>query len=356
MNRRSFLQGTGLAAQRLLGATPGISIIVDPKDPIASAPPARWAVGELRAALETKGVAAQVYPRLEAVPAGERSIVVAGSASSVARQILKAGNVAIPSSSEALCLVAGNLGGRSVLLAGGSDVRGLVYAVLELADRVRYAAAPAAALEVTKPVVEKPANAIRSCARCFVSDVEDKSWYHDRGLWKEYLTMLAANRFSRFNLTFGIGYNSAQRVPDSYFYFAYPFLLAVPGYDVRAAGLPDAERDRNLETLRFIGEQTVARGLQFSLALWSHAYEWPDPTNYRITGLTPEIHARYCHDALLTLLKACTTITSLSFRVHGESGVRDGSYEFWQTLFEAIPKAGRRIDVDLHAKDRKSVV
>jgi hypothetical protein len=36
--------------------------------------------------------------------------------------------------------------------------------------------------------------------------------------------------------------------------------------------------------------------------------------------------------------------------VHGESGVRDGSYEFWQTLFAAIPKAGRRLDVDLHAK------
>ncbi len=350
MNRRSFLKSAGIAAQSLLSAAPGVSVIVDPKDPIASAPPSRWAAGELRAALESQGVAAQVYPRLDAAPAGDHHVVVAGGASSAARQILKGANASMPSSPEALCLVAGSLGGRSVLLAGGSDVRGLVFAVLELADRVRYGGAPLAALEIGKPVVEHPANAIRSCARCFVSDVEDKSWFYDRGLWKDYLTMLAANRFSRFNLTFGIGYNSAQRVPDSYFYFAYPFLLPVPGYDVRAAGLPDAERDRNLETLRFIGEETVARGLQFSLALWSHAYEWPDPTNYRITGLTPATHTSYCREALLALLKACPTITALSFRVHGESGVRDGSYEFWQTLFEAIPKAGRRIDIDLHAK------
>jgi hypothetical protein len=46
----------------------------------------------------------------------------------------------------------------------------------------------------------------------------------------------------------------------------------VPGYDVRATNLPDAERDRNFETLRFIAEQTVARGLDFQLGIWMHGY------------------------------------------------------------------------------------
>ena len=169
--------------------------------------------------------------------------------------------------------------------------------------------------------------------------------------WKEYLSNLAAQRFNRFNLTFGIGYNSARNIPDSYFYLAYPFLFAVPGYDVTAVGLPDAERDRNLETVRFISEETVARGLQFNLALWSHAYEWPNPdTNYRISGLTPQTHAPYCRDALAVLLKACPDITGLSIRMHGESGIPDGRYDFWETLFQAVKRAGRRIDIDLHAK------
>ncbi len=356
MNRRSFLKYTGIAAgatevHSLAGATQGVSIIVDPRDAIASAPPAVWAVGELHAALSVQGVAAQVYPRMDAAPAGDRYVVVAGANNAAARQILKDAKTSMPSSAEALCLVPGNLGGRAALLAGGSDTRGLLYAVLELADRVKHGNAAGAALEVRTPVVEKPANVIRSCARCFVTPVEDKAWFYDRGHWVEYLSMLAAHRFNRFNLTLGIGYNSARNVPDSYFYLAYPFLLPVPGYNVTATDLPDAERDRNLETLRFISEETVARGLQFNLALWSHAYQWPNPdTNYKIAGLTPETHAPYCRDALAALLKACPKITGLSFRMHGESGIPDGGYDFWATLFAAIKPAGRRIDLDLHAK------
>jgi hypothetical protein len=339
------------AVRSLAGASRGTSIIVDPGDPIASAPPATWAVRELQSALGTKGAGAPVYPRIDAAPAGHRHVIVAGAEAPLARQMLTGAHVTMPSSAEALCLVPHHVTTGPALLAGGSDVRGLVYAVLELADRVKYADPADEALDVAKAVMEKPANAIRSCARCFVSEVEDKSWFYDRGHWVEYLSTLAAHRFNRFNLTFGLGYNEARNIPDSYFYFAYPFLLAVSGYHVRAVGLPDAERDRNLEMLRFISDETTARGLQFNLALWSHAYEWPNPdTNYKIDGLTPATHAPYCRDALAALLKACPNITGLSIRMHGESGIPDGRYDFWETLFDGIKSAGRRIDIDQHAK------
>src|SRR5260370_22523186 len=59
------------------------------------------------------------------------------------------------------------------------------------------------------------------------------------------LSMLAANRFNRFHLAFGIGYDFLTRVTDAYFLFAYPFLLRVPGYNVRVPQLADAERDSN---------------------------------------------------------------------------------------------------------------
>jgi hypothetical protein len=352
MNRRSFLKQSGAVAgaalaSELAGATQNISIIVDPRDPVATAAPSGWAVRELQAALAKQSVTAKVFPSLNAAPAGGQTIVVAGGGSAAAREILRGTNLSMPSSPEALCLAPGRLGGKSVLLAGGSDARGLVYAVLELADRAGYGST----LDIGTPVVEKPANAIRSCARCFVSPVEDKAWFYDRDMWVEYLSALATHRFNRFNLTFGIGYNSARDIPDSYFYLAYPFLLRVPGYNVTASGLADSERDRNLETLRFISEETAARGIQFNLALWSHAYEWPNPvTNYRILGLTAETHAPYCRDGLAAVLKACPKITGLSVRMHGESGIPDGRYDFWETLFAAIKPAGRRIDLDLHAK------
>src|ERR1019366_2423518 len=109
------------------------------------------------------------------------------------------------------------------------------------------------------PLAERPANVIRSVTRLFTSDVEDKPWYNDREMWPPYLTMLAAQRFNRFNLSFGIGYD---------------FLRNVPGYKVRVPQLPDAERDRNLAMLKYISEQTVARGIEFQLGIWMHGYEW----------------------------------------------------------------------------------
>jgi hypothetical protein len=318
MNRRNFLKQTGLAAgatavHGLKGATQEVSIVVDPMDAVASAAAPSWAVRALQEAFQAQGVTARVYPRMDATPAGGRHILVAGAGNATARQMLEASHASMPAGPEGLGLLTGRAGGRSALLAAGTDERGLVYAVLEVADRVKYGSS----LDLKSPILEKPANTIRSCARCFVSDVEDKSWFYDRALWAEYLTTLATHRFNRFNMTFGVGYNGASNIPDSYFYFAYPFLLPVPGYDVTAVGLPNAERDRNLETLQFISEQTVARGLQFNLALWSHAFEWPNTdTNYKIAGLTTETHAAYCRDGLAALLKACPGITGLSFRVH----------------------------------------
>src|SRR5471030_27036 len=94
-----------------------------------------------------------------------------------------------------------------------------------------------------------------------------KSPGNDREMWPPYLTMLAAQRFNRFNLSLGMGYDFLREVTDAYFLFAYPFLLSVPGYNVRAAGLNDAERDSNLAALKFIGEEAAARGLHFQLGI-----------------------------------------------------------------------------------------
>ena len=356
MDRRDFLKTSGLAVvgasgiRSLSGATQSVSIIVDPQDPIASAASAAWAIRELQVCLGAQGVTTKIYSRIEAAPAGDRHVVVAGGSSAIAQQLLGTAKVTMPSSAEAVCLVPASHGSRPVLLAGGSDVRGLVYAVLELADRAKYVEG-GTPLEIRTAVVEKPANLIRSCGRGFESDIEDKPWFDDRSWWGEYLTTLATSRFNRFNLQTGHGYNGNRDIPDAYFYLAYPFLLAVPGYDVRVNKLPDAERDHNLEMLRFISDQTVLRGMQFNLALWSHAYQWPSgDTNYTIEGLTPETHAPYCRAALTALLKACPNITGLSFRMHSESGIPPGSYAFWATTFEGIKNAGRRIDLDLHAK------
>ena len=43
-------------------------------------------------------------------------------------------------------------------------------------------------------------------------------------------------------------------------------------------------------------------------------------------------------------------ISGLTFRVHGESGVEEGSYEFWKTVFDGVATCGRTVEIDMHAK------
>jgi hypothetical protein len=130
--------------------------------------------------------------------------------------------------------------------------------------------------------------------------------------------------------------------------------LAAPDGTVLPAPveLSDSERKMNLDALKFIAGQTAARGLQFQLGIWTHAYQWTDSPHayHKIEGLTGETHAAYCRDALAMLLKQCPEIEGLTLRVHGESGIPEGSYDFWRTLFKSIQGCGRTVEIDMHAK------
>ncbi len=355
LNRRQFLRtaaeaaagvavGVAVAADKSRGA----AIIIDPADAVASSVVAGWAAGELERALAERGVPVRILRSVAQAPAGHLRIVAAGMASPGAAAALNAAGARTEAVPEALALCQGTAG----VWACGHDARGLTYALLELADRARHAEDPLAALAVPKPVAERPANAVRSITRLFTSEIEDKPWYNDREMWPAYLSMLAAQRFNRFNLALGIGYDFLTAVTDGYFLFAYPFLLSVPGYNVRVPQLPDAEREHNLEMLRYISEQTVARGLEFQLGIWMHGYQWirSPNANYTIEGLSAETHGPYCRDAVRALLRAVPKISGVTFRVHGESGVQEGSYQFWKTVFDGVATCGRKVEIDMHAK------
>lgn len=356
-SRREFLRTTATAAAAsaislprvsYARAKPPVAIFLDSDNELVKAPPVQWAVAQLSEALDFRGFPAQILSSADQTSSSAYRIVVSSRLS----EFVPRENFYVPDSGEIVALVRGKSNSHSDFFAAGSDVRGLVYAVLELADRVRLASDPLGDLRRIKTIIQKPANKIRSIARPFNSDVEDKVWFYDRSFWHAYLTELATQRFNRFSLTFGIGYDFTTDITDAYFHFAYPFLLSVPGYDVRAVPLADSERDKNLEMLRFIGEETVKRGLQFHLGLWTHAYKWTNSprANYTIEGLNKDNHAAYCRDALTALLKAVPTINGITLRVHGESGIAEGSYDFWKTVFDGVTRCGHKVEIDLHAK------
>jgi hypothetical protein len=360
INRRDFLKRTSVAAgigalgvpvASAAAVQPGVALIIDPRDPVAASAPAGWAAEELRQVLVARQIAVEMAGSLDQARAAATRIRIAGIASPAAQDLLRRANMTITAASESLALVPSTDADGPTLLAAGNDARGLTYAVTELADRVRHGADPVAALSVARAIVEQPANSVRSIARCFESDVEDQSWFHDRAMWRQYLAMLATQRFNRFSMTFGLQYNYPMEVSDVYLYFAYPFLLSVPGHEVRVRELPAAERDRNLETLQFIGQETVRRGLEFQVGLWTHGYKLDSPkVNYHVEGITEQNHAAYCRDALALLLRTCPEISGITFRIHGESGIAEGDFAFWRTVFAAFASAGRPVEIDMHAK------
>lgn len=357
-SRRKVIQASGsLAAVTTMkgfawAEDARVCIVLDPNDALASAPEVRWATDQLEKMFVVRGVQVVRCASLSQANSGVVSVLAASPSYAAVRMLLHNVGLSVPEGSEALGIVHGTIAGKQVVAATGNDARGLVYALLELADRAACATSPISGVMSGRSIVEKPANKVRSMMRSFTSDVEDKPWYNDREMWPEYLTMLAQQRFNRFNLAFGIGYDFIRQVTDAYFLFTYPFLLQVPGYDVRATNLSDSERDANLAMLKYIAKETVARGLEFHVGLWMHGYIWIDSphANHLIEGITKENHGPYSRDAVRMLLREVPEISGITFRIHGESGVTEGSYDFWKCVFDGVANCGRKVSIDLHTK------
>jgi hypothetical protein len=368
--RRDFLKLAGavsicsLSPNAFAAGEGGVSIIIDAANEAASTGPVKRAMEKLQSAFKARGISCQEAHTAEAASGSSFSVVVCDAESQLAQGFPSVPALTTP---ESLRLIPGHLGRTPAVLISAKDPRGFVYGLLELAERAQFSTDPLAALHLAGAVEEKPANELRGVGRYFCSELEDKPWYYDKAFWSGYLDRLVASRFNRFTMAFGLEYDFPRGVTDDYFHFVYPYLFDVPGYqNVRVVQLAAAdgtrlavpvplsraERSRNLEMLRFIAAETGARGLHFQLAIWTHAYQWTDSPNayHRIEGITADNHARYCRDALAILLKEIPEIQGLTMRVHGESGIPEGSYSFWSTVFEAIANAGRDIEIDMHAK------
>jgi len=195
-SRRGFLQmaalSLGVLGARSAGpaqsaAGTGISLIADPADSVASSQPAVFAMQQLISGITRHDIPVRRFESLEQAPSSDLYIVAAGADSSFAADTLRKAGMAMPmpNTPEWLGLLPSVHNHRNFLLACGRDARGLMYALLELADRVEHAADPLRALKVEQAVVEQPFNEIRSIGRLFSSDIEDKPWFNDREIWRE---------------------------------------------------------------------------------------------------------------------------------------------------------------------------
>jgi hypothetical protein len=121
MNRRHFLSRAGFAVeaitcQVLLRAQPvnSVALVMNPADPIASAPPCQWAAQELEQALTDMGTKVRRCERLEQVRVDERPLMAAESSAQL-KATLASAPVPLPNLPESFALFETQLSGRQVV-------------------------------------------------------------------------------------------------------------------------------------------------------------------------------------------------------------------------------------------------
>lgn len=133
-----------------------------------------------------------------------------------------------------------------------ADERGAMYALLDAAEQIRRSGKIAAG-------AGRPATPLRGIRVFLHNKDQEESWYFAREYWDAYFSMLARNRFNRFNLVFAHQTN--------YLAPPYPFLVELAEFpQIRVPGLADAERARNLAMLCYIAKAAADHGVDFTLS------------------------------------------------------------------------------------------
>jgi len=219
----------------------------------------------------------------------------------------------------------------------GADPRGIMYGLLEASEQIRKSGKISAAKGSTK-------TSIRGI-RYFLHNADlERDWYYAKDYWDEYLTMLAHNRFNRFNLVFA--HQTDYLAPP------YPFWIDLPEFPtIRGKNLTAEQREKNLEMLRYIAQGCVSRGIDFTLGVWEHnIQEYRRPPMIPMTeGLTNDNIGPYSYAALKKILQLVPEISSVQMRTNGESGiVQERQVDFYKNyVFKAIKDAGRPVFLDL---------
>ncbi|MDP6637332.1 MAG: hypothetical protein QGG42_20735 [Phycisphaerae bacterium] len=345
--------GVLVASLVLLVASPlpavervSVSVLTDAK----IAPAVRHGLSKLTEALQTKGIKPE--------QTGMGDIVIAATVAGrtgPAAKVHKTLGAKTPGGAETLRIKKTVWKGREALLVSGGDARGLMYALLDVADRIAWAKDANKPLSEVRDADEAPFVPERSLSkytmhrRCF------ESYFHDEAYWKRYLDMLARNRFNTLALLFG--YENA-----GYFAPPYPYFFNVEGYDdVAVVGITPAQQKRNLESLNRLIRMARARGLNITLGIWDHIYrggvqgptaDAKKPTEGLVWGVTARNLVPYTKAALTQFLKKVHNIDAIQFRMHGESGLsRKEMAEFWPDIYKIMLRHGPGIRFDARAKN-----
>ena len=291
-----------------------------------------------------------------------KAVMVAGLAvgEEMAATLLKTDNHSAPKGPESLTIWKTSSAKKPVWVVSGSDDRGLMYGLLDIADRIGWSKDRKAPLGEVKELSEKPAVSERAISIYTMNRTYWESRLYDETYWARYLDVLAKNRFNTLVVIFGYE-NGGFLAP------CYPYFFDVEGYPtVKMTGLQPQQQQRNLAAFNRLIQMAHDRGIRFTVGIWDHIYrggvqgggipgtkDAPDkPVPGLVWGLTADNLTAYTKTALAKFIKLVPNLDAIQFRMHNESGLKEGEQEsFWTDVFRMIKTTAPALRLDLRAKE-----
>ena len=277
---------------------------------------------------------------------GEDPVIVYGlSDHALIQKLFSDGRIFPKGGSEGVILQNVQAKEKKLLIASGTDERGVMYALFELADRVCCDGPDA--LNTVENIEEYSAIPVRGADR-FITNTNDDVWFLSENFWNDHLQRLARSRINR--LTLITGFDTAYMSPP------YPFISTIEGFEqVSAKGFDADRRIRLMKMLEHIGELCHKYAIEFVFGIWQQK-PWTSSQDSLVENLPSDAceFTEYCSRGISTLLKACPSIDGIQYRVNFEAGVRDdgktnAANMFWIKLIDAVADV-RPMKIDLRAK------
>ncbi|MBE7171639.1 MAG: hypothetical protein INR73_13695 [Williamsia sp.] len=299
--------------------------------------------------------------------AGTGTVIVAGlsEGSGPAAQLLRSGHHTVPHTAEALSVWKANAGGKPMWVFSGYDDRGLMYALLDAANRISWSKNSRQPLARLEEITEKPAVKDRAISLYTMNRAYWESRMYNKDYWAKYLDMMAENRLNTLVVIFGYE-NGGFLAP------CYPYFFDTEGYpDVKMTGLTAAQQQKNLDAFNGLISMAHARGINFTVGIWDHVYRGgvqggglantknaPDqPVPGLVWGITEANLVSYTKAALEKFIKLVPGLDAIQFRLHDESGLKkEEQVGFWLDVFKMIKKDYPAMRLDLRAKELPDAV
>jgi hypothetical protein len=350
------MRNVGIALLLSAGALPAASVVILAAGNLG--PPARYGLAKLSESLTAKGLTVE-----RSAPGRETRaefVVLAGLATDArVAAAIRGADLELPVGAEASASARTKFADKPAVALCGSDARGLMYAALDAADRVGWAAAADPFARVRNSS-EKPYLAERGISIYTMQRAYFESRLYDENYWKRYFDLLARSRINTFTLIFGYE-NGGFLAP------VYPYFFDVPGFPgVRMVGLSRAQQERNTAALHALMRIAHERGVGVIPAIWDHIYrggvqgggiEGASDTVGKdvpglVSGVTADNLAAYTKAALRRFTEVFPEIDGVEFRMHSESGLKPEEMPaFWHEVFGIIAKARPGLRITLRAKE-----